>query len=227
MLERCRKIRHLGNEQRVWVALAITLMNWFENHHRFLVSRKGFTELQHIYGNDDELFIQMRIAVLLLCHSPLLRVDFIDVEKTSHKFCLHFEHATRLVFPRGNGRVLLPTLLEERDKDVVRAFFMTDPRVFMVCPGTNNPIYSYWNTISYISHSASSFRWVLSTANIFHDDYATLWVFMPSFLSAFKRDLPLQLVGAHRHREDARAFRARFRDRVVGYFNKVLCHAPW
>ena len=226
MLERCRKTKHIHNEQKVWVALAITLVNWFENHHRFLVSRKGFMELQRIYGNDDELFIQMRIAVLLLSNSPLLPMDFIDVEKTSRTFCLHFDHATRLVFPKG--RVSLPSLLEDTDKDVIRAFFMTDPRVCMVCPGVNNHIYSYWNTISYISHSsASMFRWVLSTTNIFNEDYATLWVFMPSLLSAFKTGFSQQLAEAHRHREDARAWRAWFRKRVVGYFNEVLAHAPW
>lgn len=228
MLERCGKLSVLNDIQRMWIVLAITLINWFDHYHRFLISKRSFHELQCIYGNDDELFIHMRIAILLLSKSPLIHMDFTNVHSVNQKFCQHFHQALRLVYRVGEYPPL-PSVMTAEDKDAVRYFLMTDPRVERYYP-TNENVYSYWNSISYLS--AYTFRnhhcvLLLCTTTNLDETRATLWTFMPSSVIEFKNTLAPGLLDMHEKNRQKETQKDLFRDRVIRYFKEVLVHAAW
>jgi hypothetical protein len=229
MLERCRGFKVQNEIQRSWIVLAITLVNWFDHHHRFLLPKKSFHELQCIYGNDDELFIHMRIAILVLSGSPLIHMDFIDAACVGKKFCQHFHKGNRLVFP-PKSYPLLPSIMTEEDKDIVRYFFMTDPRVERVYPVDAN-IHSYFNTISFISLTLRNHAVVLllctASSEEENDSRMTLWTHTPSDVTRFHTTLVAQLQEKHQEEGEKKSQKAFFRDRVIRYFQEVLSLATW
>jgi hypothetical protein len=228
MLERCRGFPVQNETQRSWIVLAITLVNWFDHHHRFLLPKKSFHELQCIYGNDDELFIHMRIAILLLSGSPLIHMDFIDAEHVGKKFCNHFQKGIRLAHPPKTCPPL-PSVMREEDKDVVRYFFMTDPRVERMYPIDAN-IHSYFNTVSFISLTLRNHVMVLllcTACEEENDSRMTLWTHTPSGVTTFHTTLVAQLREKHQEDGEKKSQKALFRDRVIRYFQEVLSLATW
>ena len=226
MLERCRTFPVQNESQRIFIILAITLINWFDHFHRFLISTKTIYELKYIYGNDDELFIHMRIALLLLSGSPLVQIDFSDAESTSEKLCQHFHMAIRLVYSSRCEVPLLPSSINEEEKDVVRYFLMTDPRVEQR-PFSSEAIQGYWNTISYFpsfTYRNNPHVLLLCTVseNYENEPYATLWTLMPSKVLHFKKYLGVQIKARYQWACEKDSQKKIFHQGVIRYFQQVL-----
>ena len=229
MLERCRMIV-VESTHRLWCTLAITLLHWLDHHHRFLVSQRSFLELQCIYGNDDELWIHMRIALLVLSGSPMIHVDFCHAEGTIQKFCLHFQKALSYVYGKKQPPPF-PSNMSIQDMDAVRYFLMTDARVERYFPTYYHHSFSYWNSISYLHSFSVPNQQCVMVLNHFttseDNPRITLWTFMPSWVVHFRRTLYGYL---QKHREEQEAKEqhvSHFKEQVVGYFQKVLVHVPW
>ena len=231
MLERCRKKKGLPENHRLWITLAITLVNWFDHHHRFLVSKRSFHDLQCIYGNDDELLIHMRIAVLLLSRSPLLEVDFMHAEATTNTFCRHFQNALYRVYGKKGTPPTLPPPMTMADMDAVREFLMTDARVERFFP-THRESGSYWNSISFLNSFPEPSQQCVLVLNLLHSSEEnsrriTLWTFMPSRVVFFRTSLRRNLQETMERQEAKQRHASRYRERVIRYFQEVLVHAPW
>lgn len=223
MLERCRTFPVRDERHRTWVVLAITLINWFDRHHRFLLSKKSFYELQRIYGDEDELFIHMRIAVLVVSQSPLIHMDFYDAQATSKTFCFHFRKALRLVYAKPPSTV--PPVMSDGERNTVRYFFMTDPRV----ERCHHPT-TCWNTVShFVSPKPYHGFLLLSTAPqvLLQETRATLWAFLPAGVTTFQHTLAKRLLDIQQQHCQKVIQKSLFHDRVVRYFNEVLVLAEW
>lgn len=228
MLERCRAFPVQQETQRTWIVLAITLINWFDHYSRFLLSKKSFHELQCIYGNDDELFIHMRMAMLLISGSPLVHMDFIDAERVGKKFSQHFQKGVRIVYARDSPP-LPPSTMSDADKEVVRYFFMTDPRVERLDP-VETSMHSFWNTISYISftlrnHSSTLILCTSSTEE--EEPKVTLWTHTPSDVTRFYNTLSTHLRKQYQYEIEKRTQKTLYGNRVIRYFKEVLALAAW
>jgi len=231
MLERCRKKKKLSENYRLWITLAITLINWFDHHPRFLVSKRSFHELQCIYGNDDELWIHMRIAILLLSGSPLLHVDFIHAEATAKTFCYHFQNALYRVYGKRGTPPTLPLTMTTADMDAVRDFLLTDARVERFFPA-HKESGSYYNSISFLHSFPGPTQHSVLVLNILRssDEWnrrITLWTFMPSRVVCFQTSLRGYLQHAVQQQETKQRHVSWYRERVIRYFQQVLVHASW
>ena len=230
MLERCRHYP-MSLKQRLWTTLAVTLIHWFDHYPRLVMSRRSFYDLHYIYGNDDELFIHLRIAAMMISESPLMHLDFIHPETTAKKFSRLFQKALEVVY----GRLLLPKMpmplleMADADMDFIRHFLMTDPRIERFYPLYGH-LYSFWSSMSYLNtlpFSQQQCALLLNTTRVTEGERITLWTLMPRSVVDFQTNLLHEVSEKEMEREKKHQHKAFFNDRVIRYFNEVLIHAPW